>query len=375
MGCSAALAPGSLPDALSFRPQLLGIDNNEACAIGDVNRDGLPDVIAGRNWYAAPDFQPRPLRVIALHLPDYAQNNGEHIWDVDGDGWPDVVATGYDEPRIRWFQNPGREGLEKGLLWTAHTLADTRITRGEAGYMPDLDGDGVPEYVMNSWDKTTPFSIWRFSLDSTGAPVLLGTTIGPDNGHGVGFGDVNGDGRTDILFDGGWYEQPAAGMWEGNWPLHRSWKLADGSCPMLVVDLNEDGRNDVIWGRGHDYGLYWLEQTAPAGDSTTWVRHLIDSTWSQVHTLTWADLDGDGQGELLTGKRIRAHSGKDPGAADPAFLFRYVWNPSAKTFDRQIIAEGEIGTGLFLRVADLNADEKPDIVVAGKTGTYILWQE
>lgn len=371
-GKDATVPPASSP---TFRPQVLTIDNNEACSIVDINRDGLPDIVAGRMWYAAPDFVPRPVRPIALHGLDYAQNNGEYIWDVNQDGWPDVVATGWGDGRIQWFQNPGKEGLEMGLQWKAHTLADTKITRSEAGFMQDLDGDGVPEYIMNSWNEETPFSIWRFEKDVAGMPVMIGTTIGVRNGHGVGFGDMNNDGRTDILMDEGWYEQPATDIWAGSWPLHRDWLLNDGSCPMQVVDLNEDGRKDVIWGRGHNYGLYWLEQGESIGDSTTWTQHLIDDSWSQVHALTWADLDGDGKAELLAGKRIRAHSGNDPGSSEPAHLYRYSWNTTNQSFDRQIISEGKIGSGLFIRTGDLNQDGRPEIVVAGKTGTYILWQE
>ena len=360
---------------LSFTPQILCIDNNEACAIGDVNNDGLMDVVAGRLWYAAPDFVPQPLRPIAQHPPDYARNNGEHLCDVDEDGWLDVVSTGWGETRVLWFKNPGTEGLQKGLEWKAHTLADTRVARGEAGFMQDIDDNGRPEYIVNSYFKKNPFTVWHFGPDSDGAPTMRGALIGKYNSHGVGFGDINGDGRLDILFDDGWYEQPATDLWNGQWELHRDWQLDGATCPMQIVDVNGDGRNDVIWGKGHNYGLYWMEQGPPVGDSTTWVQHTIDESWSQVHAMTWTDLDGDGQGELITGKRIWAHSGKDPGSADPAFIYRYVWNETTQTFDSQIIAEGKVGTGLFIRVADLNLDGRQDIVVAGKTGTYILWQE
>lgn len=370
-----SLEPVEHAAELSFRSQLLLIDNNEACTILDVNQDGKLDIVAGRLWYAAPDFVPRPLRAIALHGSDYAQNNGEYPLDVDQDGWTDIVATGWGDPYIRWYKNPGTEGLTKGLEWQGAPLADTKNSSSEAGYMHDIDGDGQPEYILNSWDKSMPFSIWRMGTDVFGEPTMLGTIIGAHNSHGVGFGDVNGDGRTDVLFDDGWYEQPAENLWEGNWRLHRDWTIGKASCPMQLVDLTGNGRNDIIWGMGHDYGLYWMEQGEPIGDSTTWTQHSIDQSWSQVHAMTWADLDGDGQGELLTGKRVWAHSGHDPGSDDPSAIYRYVWHRDRRTFERQVIAEGNVGTGLFIRVADLNADGRSDVVVAGKTGTYILWQE
>ncbi|MEM6633019.1 MAG: VCBS repeat-containing protein [Bacteroidota bacterium] len=358
----------------TFRSQLLCVDNNEGCTLADVNRDGKTDVIAGRLWYEAPEFVPRPLRPLRLHGTDYATNNGEHSYDVDQDGYPDILTTGWDDPHVYWYKNPGAEALQKGLEWKGSALANTQNTHSEAAYLEDLDGDGVPEYIMNSWDARIPFTVWRMEKDLFEHPSLIGTLIGPHNSHGVGFGDINGDGQKDILIDTGWYEQPDGDIWEGNWTFHSDLSLDRGSCPMQIVDVNGDGRNDIIWGKGHDYGLYWMEQQEPKGEITQWVKHTIDESWSQVHALSWADLDGDGKHELLTGKRKYAHSGKDPGADETAYIYSYSWNSTTDSFDRTTIAEG-IGTGLFIRVADLNQDQKADIVVAGKTGTYILWQE
>ena len=365
----------SSPEEIHFKPQLLFLDNNEACAIADINLDGLPDITAGRNWYAAPDFVPQPIRHLPMHGPEYAQNNGEHALDVDQDGYTDVITTGWENPNIRWYKNPGPDGLRKGLLWKEAILANTQNTRSEAGYLVDLNADGQPEYIMNSWNQETAFTVWRLEKNVFGEPIMKGSMIGPRNSHGVGFGDVNGDGRTDILFDHGWYEQPEKNIWRGNWTLHNDFEMGHASCPVQLVDLTGNGRNDIIWGRGHGYGLYWLEQNEPKGDTTTWTRHIIDESWSQVHAMLWTDLDGNGQEELIVGKRIFAHNGRDPGAHDTAFLYRYVWDASRKSFHRHLISKGNIGTGLFIRAADLNQDGKQDLVVAGKTGTYILWQE
>ena len=143
----------------------------------------------------------------------------------------------------------------------------------------------------------------------------------------------------------------------------------------MIVDLNEDGRNDIIWGKAHDFGLFWWEQGQPKADgTTTWTEHLIDDSWSQIHCLVWADLDGDGQGELITGKRVRGHAGNDPGGKDPECLFYYSWDKQAGEFTRHDVAPvgGGVGTGMQICVVDLNADKRLDIAVSGKTGTWVL---
>jgi len=89
----------------------------------------------------------------------------------------------------------------------------------------------------------------------------------------------------------------------------------------------------------------------------------------------WADIDRDGQDELVTGKRCFAHNGKDPGADMPPCLYYYDWDAAAQQFQRHLIHRGLAGGGLQIRVADLNNDGWPDLAVAGKTGTYILFNQ
>jgi hypothetical protein len=144
-----------------------------------------------------------------------------------------------------------------------------------------------------------------------------------------------------------------------------------------VVDLNGDGRNDLLWGKSHDYGIYWWEQGQPKPDgTTTWKEHLVDKSWSQIHYMVWADINGDGAGELITGKRVRGHGDKDPGSFDPACMYYYTWDRAAQKFTRHTISLNEgIGTGMQIRVADMNGDGRLDIVAAGKTGTWLLINE
>ncbi len=357
---------------MQFRVRLLAIDTNEGCDLGDVDRDGKLDVVAGRFWFAGPDYTPRPLRALGEFGKDYSASNGEFLHDINGDGWLDVLSIGFMESQLFWFENPGKAGLAIGKLWPQHLLVDTEQSSNEAAWLRDMDGDGVPEFLVNSWDRRNPMVYWKLGKTEKGQPTASRVVVSvTGNGHGQGYGDINGDGREDIVYGGGWYERPAAiGQ---AWKHHRDFALPGASCPILVVDLNGDGRQDMIWGRGHDFGLHYYEQLEPSKGKTRWKNHLIDKSWSQAHALAWADLDGDGQAELITGKRVRAHSGRDPGGKEPPALFYYTWSREQQQFTRHLIAAG-VGTGLQIRVADMNVDGKPDLVVAGKDGTQVLIQ-
>ena len=367
-------------DRVRFKPVLLTVDANEGVDLADVNNDGKTDVIAGRNWYPAPDFRPRPLRSID-DWNGYVQSNSDHAYDVNGDGWTDVVAGSFQPTTVHWYQNPGAEGLKLGQLWKQQLLVDTKLKQNEISFLRDLTGDGKPEWICNSWNKANPVVMWEFTReDKPKQPTisLRKTVLGTEgHGHGMGFGDINNDGHEDILVAFGWYERPAKDPFEsGPWKFHADWTLPHASCPVIVRDLNGDGKNDLIWGSGHDYGLHWWEATGTSTDgSLEFTKHVIDDRYSQAHALAFADLDGDGADELITGKRVRAHNGNDPGGKEVPCMYYYRWDQAKSAFARYVIDEGHIGIGLQIRTADIDADGDVDIAVAGKDGTWILWNQ
>jgi hypothetical protein len=374
-GHRVARAEGK-PD-VKFAKRCLMINLNEGCVVFDVNRDGKLDIVAGTHWYAAPDFLPRPVRDIEEFSNEFYHNNGDHAYDVDGDGWVDIVSGSWASPDVFWFKNPGEAGLKRGLKWQKNLLKTTR-GENEAYELRDFDGDDVPELFVSCWDKNAPQVLWKLTKDADGKPTIERKEIGPKGGHGYAFGDVNGDGREDILTEAGWYERPEGDIYAAAWKFHPETALHHPSCPFLVVDLNGDGRNDIIWGKAHDYGMYWWEQGQPKADgTTTWTEHLIDDSWSCVHTMVWIDIDGDGQKDLVTGKRVRGHGDGDPGAHDPECVFYYTWDKASGKFTRHPIGNfGEgMGTGMQIRVIDLNADGKLDVIVAGKTGVWMAINE
>ena len=96
-------------NGIKFKPKLLAIDANEGIDVADIDGDGKLDVVAGRNWYQAPDFAPRPLRLIE-DWNGYVQSNGDFCHDVDGDGLIDVIAGSFLPTEVHWYKNPGGDG-------------------------------------------------------------------------------------------------------------------------------------------------------------------------------------------------------------------------------------------------------------------------
>jgi hypothetical protein len=369
--------------SLRFTKKPLFVSPYESATAADLNRDGHVDIVSGPYWFAGPDFVPRAYR--ANHTSkDYHRGNSEHVLDVDKDGWSDIIVGGWGEDGIFWYRNPGNTAAERGKPWEMHAPWEGRLlsrTRGtmEMFALHDYDGDGSPELHSASYRKNNPLEVWRFTRTADGAHALTPFVLGPQGGgHGIAFGDVNGDKREDVLTEIGWYERPAGDPFAGAWTFHPETALPHPSCPFAVKDLNGDGRLDIIFGRGHDVGLYWWEQLAPKADGTTqWKPHVIDESWSQAHALALADLDGDGEEELVAGKCIWAHEGGDPGAGDPPAIYYYRWTRNTGTFTRHTIAApGEnIALGRQYTVTDLNRDGRLDLVAPSELGLWVFLNE
>ena len=340
-----------------------------ACGVFDVNRDGTLDVVSGAWWYEGPAWTRHPVRDVEMIRGRYDGYSNLPI-DLNGDGWTDFVSVNYRSQKLAWIEHPGRNlGAELGT-WTEHVVA----TPGgmETGRLVDVDGDGQLDVLPNGRKFA---AWWEVRPGEKGAAPDWTRHDLPDDvvGHGIGFGDIDGDGRGDVVGPAGWLHAPSERRTEP-WIWLPEFTLdADASIPILVFDVDADGDNDIVWGRGHDYGLFWLEQETDLTDdeARTWRRHSIDESWSQAHCLLHVDLDGDGTAELIAGKRYMAHDGKDPGANDPLIIRRYQYDRQEKRWRQDTLSEGgRVGFGLDSKGVDLDHDGDLDLVVAGRSGLY-----
>jgi hypothetical protein len=347
------------PADVPFEKLTLDPGANESCAFADLNGDGRLDIVSGENWYEAPKWTRHPFRELP-YSNNYIDNFSDLVLDVNGDGRPDIVSCSWFSKRLNWYENPGRAGTP----WKAHDVETTSPV--EFAFLVDLDNDGKAREVLPQFgDPKMPLA-WYEARDGG----LVKHVVSPNSyPHGIGAGDVNGDGRADILTPNGWFEAPPDPR-AGDWARHADFDL--GSVGFLfVLDVNQDGRNDILTSMAHDYGIFWLER----GEGTSWTKRMIDESWSQAHAVTLADLNGDGRTDILTGKRYMAHNGKDPGEREPLGVYWYQWRVEGKRVEwaRHVIDYStRTGGGMQLPAADLDGDGDVDFAAPGKSGLFLF---
>jgi hypothetical protein len=401
-------APASAKDLAHTFTKIHATDQfwSEGADIGDFNHDGKMDVVAGPYWYLGPDFKQRrelaPATVSFKRkksdgteetIPGYegalGVNNAysecflTYTYDFNSDGWTDVIIYGHPGTEVAWYENPkNREGH-----WPRHVIFDV-LDNESPGFL-DVTGDGKPEllccskgyicYVEADWKN--PAAPWKSVAITPKGDYQRYT-------HGIGCGDINGDGRIDILEKDAWWEQPASVANQPVWTRH-PFRFAEAAAQMLVHDVNGDKKNDVITcHNAHGFGLSWFEQVRENG-TISFREHVIMNkdgsknrygvSFSQPHALFLVDMDRDGLMDFVTGKRFWAHGkdGADPESNAPAVLYWFKLVRPAKgqaDFIPQLI-DTDSGVGTQVTAGYVSNKKYPDIVVGNKKGVFILKHE
>jgi len=348
---------------------------SEGVAVADVNNDGMKDILSGHLWFEAPEWTAHELRpAVSLdYALEYSDTFLNYAMDVDFDGWVDLIRFGLPGEGVYWYKNPnGKIGH-----WSEH-LIDSNACN-ESPMLIDLDENGRMDLVFGHEKSQT--MMW-FRSPKEANNLKWDQIPLSDNGakgtnkyeHGLGFGDVNGDGRKDVITRHGWWEAPV-NREEVPWNFHEA-SLGEDCSQMFSFDFDSDGDSDIITASAHNYGVWWHEQDDSI-ENGGFTEHKIDSTYSQSHGAAFTDLNGDGLPEFITGKRFFAHLGKDPGSFEPAVIYWYELKRTANKPPKWIphLIDDQSGVGLQLVVEDMNKDGKPDIITANKKGVYCFMQD
>ena len=190
--------------------------------------------------------------------------------------------------------------------------------------------------------------------------------------HGLGWGDVNKDGRNDVIIKSGWWQSPVD-VTTKDWEFHPA-DFGEDCANMFVFDVDEDGDQDIISSSAHDYGIWWHEQQKDNTGNAVWVTHVISKLFSESHALAFADINADGHPDLVTGKRYFAHNGGDPGGYDPAVLYWFEYKPgkTPQWIPHQLDDNSGIGNNFV--VTDLDKDQLADIIISNKKGVFFFKQ-
>lgn len=372
----------------------------EGANFGDFNKDSKMDIVYGPYWWEGPDFSKRHtysddsktskikangaeetipgFKGALSNENEYSKNFLAYSYDVNSDGWTDIIILGFPGEQSWWYENP--QGKDE--KWKQHVALD--VTDNESPHFTDVTGDGKPEIVCSSkgyWgyaeiDSKNPTEPWKWHNISPKGPWQRFT-------HGMGVGDVNGDRRLDILEKDGWWEQPASLAGDPEWKKHEA-QWGNGGSQMFAYDVNGDGKNDIISSlAAHGYGVAWFEQTDDGG-VPGWVKHVIVGAkpeegetgivFSQPHAMDLIDMNGDGMKDLVTGKRFWAHGPSgDAESNGPKVLWWFeLKREGGKGKWLPHLIDDQSGVGTQVVAGDVNGDKKPDVVVGNKAGAFVF---
>ena len=380
----------------------------EGSTTGDFDGDGDVDIAAGAVWFEGPHFQTSYPFASVRDFPRFGYSDAffHHAADFDRDGDDDILVIGFPGQPARLYLNPRNDSSDADstsdsqtsspVQWPVFEVA-SKIDN-ESPAICDVDGDGRVEIVCG---RNGQYGMYVAGQSVTEPWRWIGVTQpGACEGkftHGLGIGDVDGDGRQDVFDRRDVWIQPDGFSLDSSEPVseaswqRRVWRPDEpgrGGCQIYAVDVDEDGDADVVTvDDAHGYGLAWYEADGDfpmqrhviMGASSTDHPHGV--TVSQMHAMAIADIDRDGRWDLVTGKRPLAHNGRDPGGLQEPDLYWFERRiDESRSGHRDItfvphLIDRDSGVGTELKVADVDGDNRPDVISSNKLGLVVHRQQ
>jgi hypothetical protein len=326
--------------------------------VADLNRDGRPDIFSsGRDgqmaWFEnLGEGGWKKHRVAEVTR----QECGGLAYDLDGDGWPDLINGGdWRSDELAWWQNPGPNGGD----WQRRLITHTGATQFHDELIGDVKGDGTLSLVF--WNEgAATLSVVPLPKDPTVSPWPGIEVVARDckekgqAEEGLALYDLDGDGQNEIIAGTVWYKYRG-----GRWESHKY--ASDYITTLIAVgDVDCDGQPEIVLSEG-DACIYGYPQGGklgwfkPNGDlREPWTEHRIDENLLDPHSLQIADLCGNGRLDLLVGEIGK----KETIETELPRLMIYE-NDGRGQFTRHVVDEG-VGTH-HARLADFRGTGHLDI--------------